>query len=78
MPHLTKSSRPPVRLVPTYVDPERTYTINISTLAADENAAHDLAEAVLERVADLPGLLTASATVSLEEPVYRVVVKENS
>ena len=54
---------------------EQMYTINISTLAADGDEAHHLAHAVLERVSDIPGLLSMSTTVSIEEPVNRVMLK---
>ena len=76
MPDNEKPTRPRLFLLPSEGDgSERTYTINITTLAVDGNEAHDLAHAVLERVADLPGLLSMSTTVSFEEPVNRILIK---
>ncbi|GAA1028732.1 hypothetical protein GCM10009557_14820 [Virgisporangium ochraceum] len=71
-----RSSRRPVDSTSTEVDAsEQTYIINLTTLAVDCNDAHRLAHAILDRLADLPGLLRMSTTVSFEEPVNRVMVK---
>lgn len=76
MPHYEQLTRPALRLVQAEDDePEQTYTINIPTLAVNGEEAHCLAQAVLERLADLPGLLSASTTVSFEEVVNRVMIR---
>jgi hypothetical protein len=71
-----RSSRWPVDSAPPQIETsEQIYTINLTTLAVDVNDAHRLAHAVLDRLADLPGLLRMSTTVSFEEPINRVMIK---
>lgn len=57
---------------------ERYFVINLFSKVTDINHAHSIARQIVERLDDLSDLLLASTTVTVEEPVSRLLIRPTS